>query len=129
MTPNRHSAFERKIATLLIGVSAVMYGLMPLLDKSTASGFMRYTTALGYGPSWYVMLVSAGVLMCLGALLPCRSLRHIGLVLGSFVNGAVALELLINGRLLPVTFQFFLFSAVGLWLFSDDVARKRRDAK
>ena len=124
---NLHSAFERKACSLLIGLHGILYGLMPLLDSTAASGFMRHMNNSGYAVSWYAVMCLSGLLLCAGALLPCRSIRHIGLALAVMVYTSIGVEFLLRGSFIPVTFTFLMLPAFALWILVEDVRRKKRD--
>ena len=124
---NPHSAFERKVASLLIGVHGILYGVMPLLDTHNASGFMRHMHSANYSASWYALMALSGLLLCIGSLLPCRSLRHVGLTVAVFVYGSIGTEFMITGQMIPVTFTFLMLPAFAMWLLIDDVRRKKRE--
>lgn len=77
---NPFGTVETRWATLLIGIQEALWASAPLIDQG------HLAKALGrHGDDWFFVMFFCGVMLIVGSIFPCRSLRHIALFLSSVV--------------------------------------------
>jgi multisubunit Na+/H+ antiporter MnhG subunit len=102
-----YDRFEYKCASTLIGPTGV-------------SRFWSVLSAQGMAQTWGVLIIFIGVILIYGSLRPHRKLRHMGLVLSSFLWAAMFSLFAVDNLWTPVAMLMPVFAFVSVLLLFQD---------
>jgi len=114
-----YDRFEYKCASTLIGATEVLWGIVAM-KPAGVSRFWSVLSEHGMAQTWGVLMISIGVTLIYGALRPHRKLRHMGLVLSSFLWTAMFSLFVVDNLWTPVAMLMPVFALVSVLLLLQD---------
>ena len=116
-----------KIAALILGGILLFWSTLALGPDESL--FVMALEHSGYALEWSAIMFCNGLLLLLGALIPWRSGRHIGLALGCFTFTALGGLFFLDGVVTPVTVTMPYLGIMSLITFLAEAKGKPRDGR
>ena len=119
-------ASEIRFCCLLIGIIECVWSALGIISE-TRSLFTVTLKAYGLGDEWFITMLSTGIILCAGAILPWRSGRHIGLFLSALIWFTMFGVFFSAYALTPVSVMMPILGFFSIGMLYADIKRKPRE--